>query len=272
MTKLSTLAVCALGSSFMAPAHGASLVQSFLTGTLGAPGNTPITFVFEDDDATTFIDNTPDSPTVVVGGDSVALIEAGDQFSGVVIFPSIETASAAEFTLDAPTPFELTATYLLTVVSNPGTFATALVGTLSIFEDDTPDFDFGAGSPTGFDDGVSVGVFDLTGNAFSNSGVFAGSASPLDAGDATGVSLSLFAFLRPDSGLLADPELFSGIIGTAQTLTFGLFGPNPGFDFLSDGNLSINGSIVPSPAAAGVGVLGALGLLASRRRRETDAA
>lgn len=263
MNKCALATVSAFGLA-ASPAFGASFVQNFLVNELGAVTETPITFILEDDDATTFVDNTPGTPSVLVGGVLVPGIDVGDVFEGSVIFPSIEFGGGAEFTLNASTPFELTGVYSFTVTSiGPGT--AGLVGSLDVYEDDTPDADFGGGAPTGFADGTLFASFDVLGAVTSLTGILGSTASPLPPGAATGVAINALATVTP-GGLINDPTLFTDVVDPS-TLGFSLFGPTPGFDFSSDGNLTISATVVPSPAAAGLGLLGAVGLLASRRRK-----
>lgn len=279
---LALLSAASLGATGTASAS--SLLHSLISGITG---NNTVSFTLNDDDQATFVDLTGDQVDIqvpvlnVLGlpipGEFIDVepLQAGDEFNGVVSFPSIDIANfGTNIDLGG---FELTGTYTLGVVSIDGLTA-SLEGSIQIFEDSSPDADFGdLATFDGSDvDSVLLGSFTiitalstLTSNSLvSPNGIGSTSSGAVPVGvGIPGSSVSISASFDGD-GLFGDPSLF-GDFGLAN-FGFDLQGPVSGFDFGSDGGVTISAEVVPSPAAAGVGVIGVLGLLGIRRRRREE--
>lgn len=289
MTNLRTsvlLAAAIAGGNFATEAHAASALSSLIQSVAG-PG-VFVGVTLNDDDQATFIDNTPDGPTVdapvvVSPGTTIEIpaLATGDEFQGFVLFPSIDVSGADQ----GPLPgFELTGTYTINVGDidfptsglDAGRGVASVTGSLSLFEDSAPNADFLTG--LGFGDGDLLGTFNLTGSIradlvpFSDGtgfGIPASAAGAVPAGASTGGQVELEGVFDSSlGGLFADPSLFVTLSPFTTEFDFGVEGPLANFDFGSDGGVNFVIAAVPSPAAAGIGVLGLFGFLARRRRFE----
>ena len=248
-------------------AQGMSLLNSRLS-EVGGGG--PATFTLNDDDQARFVDLTGDGPDTTVNGvGGVEALATGDQIVGFIDFPSFDFAGVGtELSFNG---FEVTGTYTLTVgtiADNPvGTGQLAgLTGTVSFFEDASDNASFGTDST--FSDGDFLGTFNLTGSLtapFADGGIGSTLAGIIPDGTTSGSSVNLSGGLDLlAGGFFTDPTLFDNV-GPAG-FTFQIEGPQSGFDFGSDGGVLLTANVVPSPAAFGIGLIGA-GVLGLRRRR-----
>lgn len=280
MKKFSTAPVVALGAALAAGSAGtnadaASLDSVFaLIASETGQSNIEADFSFNlnDEDTLVVLDET--------GGTTAGLPDAGDVITTLFSFESVTSSGP-----DGTTTVFLDATESGVVSVLPGTF-TSTVGVFGIAQflvtasDD--DSLFVTGNP---DTAPLFRVFvdDDASASLVLSSLPVPPASTLFAEIGTGFSAGSPFLLEIDSPNLTNANLegldilaFLDADGLIASIDSALIQPSnvaiTGGTTSANGVVTISAVVVPSPAAAGVGVLGVLGLLGARRRRPTQVA